>query len=45
MLTRPIFIESHRMNPFTTRGTDVDVVIDHDCPHKKNRHCQRQNNL
>lgn len=28
LLTRPIFIESHRMNPFTTRGTDVDVVID-----------------
>ncbi len=28
MLTRPVFIESHRMNPFTTRGTDVDVVID-----------------
>ena len=28
LLTQPIFIESHRMNPFTTRGTDVDVVID-----------------
>ena len=28
LLTRPIFIESHRMNTFTTRGTDVDVVID-----------------
>ena len=28
LLTQPIFIESHRMNPFTIRGTDVDVVID-----------------
>lgn len=28
LLTRPIFIESHRMNLFTTRGTDVDVVLD-----------------
>jgi len=28
MLTRPLFIESHRMNPFTIRGTDVDVVLD-----------------
>ena len=28
MLNRPIFIESHRMNEFTTRGTDVDVVLD-----------------
>ncbi|WP_035255743.1 Gfo/Idh/MocA family protein [Desulfatiglans anilini] len=28
MLDRPIFIESHRMNLFTTRGTDVDVVLD-----------------
>jgi predicted dehydrogenase len=28
MLTRPIFIESHRMNLFTPRGTDVDVVLD-----------------
>jgi predicted dehydrogenase len=28
MLTRPIFIESHRMNTFTPRGTDVDVVLD-----------------
>ena len=27
-LTRPVFIESHRMNQFTTRGTDVDVVLD-----------------
>jgi predicted dehydrogenase len=28
MLTCPIFIESHRMNVFTPRGTDVDVVLD-----------------
>lgn len=28
MLNRPIFIESHRMNLFTTRGTDVDVTLD-----------------
>jgi predicted dehydrogenase len=28
MLNRPIFLESHRMNLFTTRGTDVDVVLD-----------------
>jgi predicted dehydrogenase len=28
LLTRPIFIESHRLNLFTTRGTDVDVVLD-----------------
>jgi predicted dehydrogenase len=28
MLTRPLFIESHRMNLFTERGTDVDVVLD-----------------
>jgi len=28
MLTRPLFVESHRMNLFTTRGTDVDVVLD-----------------
>ncbi len=27
-LTRPVFIESHRMNLFTPRGTDVDVVLD-----------------
>ncbi|MBW1667487.1 MAG: Gfo/Idh/MocA family oxidoreductase [Deltaproteobacteria bacterium] len=27
-LNKPIFIESHRMNVFTTRGTDVDVVLD-----------------
>ena len=28
LLTDPVFIESHRMNIFTTRGTDVDVVLD-----------------
>ena len=28
LLTDPIFIESHRMNIFTKRGTDVDVVLD-----------------
>jgi predicted dehydrogenase len=28
LLTRPVFIESHRMNVFTVRGTDVDVVLD-----------------
>jgi predicted dehydrogenase len=28
LLTRPVFVESHRMNLFTTRGLDVDVVLD-----------------
>ncbi len=28
LLNGPVFIESHRMNVFTTRGTDVDVVLD-----------------
>jgi predicted dehydrogenase len=28
MLDRPLFLESHRMNVFTPRGTDVDVVLD-----------------
>jgi predicted dehydrogenase len=28
LLNRPIFIEAHRMNLFTLRGTDVDVVLD-----------------
>jgi len=28
LLNRPTFIESHRMNQFTTRGIDVDVVLD-----------------
>ena len=27
-LNKPLFIESHRMNNFTIRGTDVDVVLD-----------------
>jgi predicted dehydrogenase len=27
-LTKPLLIESHRMNSFTVRGTDVDVVLD-----------------
>jgi predicted dehydrogenase len=28
LLSRPIFIESHRHNFFTRRGTDVDVILD-----------------
>jgi predicted dehydrogenase len=28
LLNQPLFIESHRMNVFTPRGTDVDVVLD-----------------
>jgi len=28
LLNRPLFMESHRMNNFTIRGTDVDVVLD-----------------
>jgi len=28
MLNSPVFIESHRMNLFTKRGLDVDVVLD-----------------
>ena len=28
LLDRPVFIESHRMNEFTIRGIDVDVVLD-----------------
>jgi predicted dehydrogenase len=28
MLSNPVFVESHRMNLFTTRGLDVDVVLD-----------------
>jgi predicted dehydrogenase len=28
LLNEPVFIESHRMNEFTTRGIDVDVVLD-----------------
>ena len=28
VLREPLFIESHRLAPFTPRGTDVDVVLD-----------------
>ncbi len=28
LLDEPVFIECHRMNLFTVRGTDVDVVLD-----------------
>ena len=28
LVSRPILVESQRLNPFTTRGTDVDVVLD-----------------
>ncbi|MCP4682362.1 MAG: Gfo/Idh/MocA family oxidoreductase [Desulfobacterales bacterium] len=28
LLNNPIFLESHRMNQFTIRGIDVDVVLD-----------------
>ena len=28
LLTRPLFIEAHRLNVFKDRGTDVDVVLD-----------------
>jgi len=28
LLNRPVFLESHRMNEFTIRGIDVDVVLD-----------------
>jgi len=28
LLNRPVFLESHRMNLFTQRGLDVDVVLD-----------------
>ncbi len=28
LVSRPIFIESHRLSVFTKRGTDVDVVLD-----------------
>jgi predicted dehydrogenase len=28
LLNRPVFIEAHRMNIFTPRGTDTDVVLD-----------------
>jgi len=28
VIGRPLFIETHRLHPFFTRGTDVDVVLD-----------------
>ena len=28
LLTRPRFIESHRLSPYTVRGTDVSVILD-----------------
>jgi predicted dehydrogenase len=28
LIWQPLFIESHRLNPYTKRGTDVDVVLD-----------------
>ena len=28
LISQPVFIESHRLNRFTERGTDVDVVLD-----------------
>jgi len=28
VITRPLFIEVHRLHPFFERGTDVDVVLD-----------------
>jgi predicted dehydrogenase len=28
VLARPLFVESHRVAPFSRRGTDVDVVLD-----------------
>lgn len=28
LLNQPVFLESHRMNQFTPRGLDVDVVLD-----------------
>jgi predicted dehydrogenase len=28
MMTKPLFIEVHRLAPFTPRGADVDVVLD-----------------
>lgn len=28
MIKRPVFIEVHRLSPFTVRGTDVDVIRD-----------------
>jgi predicted dehydrogenase len=28
LISQPLFIECHRLNPYTKRGTDVDVVLD-----------------
>lgn len=28
VIGRPLFIEAHRLHPFNSRGTDVDVVLD-----------------
>ena len=28
VIKKPLFIESHRLHPFSNRGTDVDVVLD-----------------
>ena len=28
VITRPMFIEAHRLHPFFERGTDVDVILD-----------------
>jgi predicted dehydrogenase len=28
VITRPVFIEVHRLHPFFERGTDVDVILD-----------------
>ncbi len=28
VITRPLFIEVHRLHPFVERGTDVDVILD-----------------
>ncbi len=28
IITRPVFIEVHRLHPFFERGTDVDVILD-----------------
>lgn len=28
VMTRPVFIEVHRLHPFFERGTDVDVILD-----------------
>ncbi len=28
VMDRPLFIEAHRLHPFFTRGTDVDVILD-----------------